>query len=157
MAAPSPLSAAAVRLPLFLVLWIVLTEGHGEIVMPGLPLAALATAASIAVLPPARRWRLGVRLLALVPRLLIQSMRSGWDVAIRALRPSLPIDPAFVEIQLRRPDPVMATMVAYLMTLLPGSLAAEVARGSMRFHVLDQSQPVEAAAARLERDLEGQG
>lgn len=58
------LAAAAGRLLLFLAAWAALTEGHGALLMPGLPLAALATAASLWVLPPAGRGRLVLRLVA---------------------------------------------------------------------------------------------
>lgn len=149
-------AAAVLRTALFFALWIVLTEGR-DVLLPGLPLALLTAAASLWVLAPVENWRLGVRLLALVPRLLVLALRSGWDVALRALRPSLPIDPDFIEFRLRRSDPAVATAMAYVMTLLPGSLAADLDDGSVRFHILDRALPVAEDVAGLERRLEAGG
>lgn len=148
------LGSAILRVLVLLAVWAVLTEGRGE-VQAGLPLALAAAVASLAVLPPAGRWRIGLRLLALAPGLFLLSLRAGWDVALRALRPGLPINPGFVEFRMRRPDPAVATAVAYLTTVMPGSLAVDVASDAVRLHVLDQALPVEGNAAELENRLEG--
>lgn len=148
------LGSAVLRVLALLAVWAVLTEGRGEM-LAGLPIALAAAVASLAVLPPAGRWRIGLRLLALVPGLFLLSLRAGWDVALRALRPGLPINPGFVDFHLRRPDPAVATAVAYLTTVMPGSLAVDVASDGVRFHVLDHELPVERAAADLEGRLRG--
>jgi len=85
---------ALVRGVLFLGLWCVLI-GTGHLVI-GVVTAALATAASLRLLPPGpRRLRLG-GLPSFALRFARQSVVAGWDVARRAFDPRVPVRPGFV-------------------------------------------------------------
>jgi multicomponent Na+:H+ antiporter subunit E len=108
----------------------------------GLITAALATWASLHLLPPARqRIRLGA-LLMLALRFLGASVLAGWDVARRALDPRLPIRPGFVTYLVRFPPGQARNVFTALTSLLPGTVPAGEEDGALLYHCLDTQQPV---------------
>ena len=81
-------------------------------------------------------WR-PLRLAAFALHFLVASFRGGVDVAIRALRPQLPVRPALVVHQLRLPAGLPRTLMLSVVSLLPGTLSVAVdAAGRLQVHVL---------------------
>lgn len=130
-------------------LWIAFTGAAAGALLYGVAAVGVAMAVSFALLPPqTTRWRL-LRLLALAPGLLKLVWIGGVDVAVRALRPSMPLDPDWVEIGLGDARPDTGVVLAYLLTMMPGTLAAELEKGRLVLHVIDRGQD----PARLAREL----
>lgn len=67
-----------------------------------------------------------------------ESLRGGLDVARRALHPRLPVQPHFVDHALRLPAGPPRTLMVGLVSLLPGSLCADIdlSRNVLRVHLL---------------------
>ncbi len=121
---------------------------HGGSAFPCLISAAFA---STALAPSQRvRWRLK-GFLAFVGFFLLQSVRSGIDVARRALHPRLPIDPNFVRFEFRLPPGPARVFLVNTISLLPGTLSVELQDTSALIHVLDERLPI----AHTLRILEG--
>ncbi len=59
----------------------------------------------------------------------IESMRGGLDVAWRALHPALPIEPQFHRFELRLPEGQPRTLMVSVLSLMPGTLSAELEGG----------------------------
>jgi multicomponent Na+:H+ antiporter subunit E len=142
--------AALLRLLLFTALWWVLAEGEAK----GWAVAAAsvggATLASLILLPPGSR-RLRVAALArFVPFFLRESVRGGIDVARRALHPRLPLSPGFIEYRLRLPAGPARVLFATTISLLPGTVSAQLGETHLRVHLLDRSRPVQARLRELE-------
>jgi multicomponent Na+:H+ antiporter subunit E len=76
-----------------------------------------------------------------LPFFLWQSLRGGIDVARRALHPRLPLAPLLLDYPLRLPDGPACTFLANTVSLLPGTLSADLENGCLTVHVLDGSQP----------------
>jgi multicomponent Na+:H+ antiporter subunit E len=138
------------RAGLFALLWAVLTEGR----IHGLGLAMLAVGAgawtSLALVPP-RSGRLSVNGIAtFVFYFLRQSLLGGVDVARRALHPALPIHPGFLDYRLRLPDGPARVFLANTVSLLPGSLCAELRDSHLRVHLLDSRSPARDKLEELE-------
>lgn len=150
-----PRAVLAARVLLALGVWLVLTGGAAGALLPGLLAAAAAAWLSLRLLPPMPRARpprpLG--LLRLVLRFLGQSVLGGVDVARRAFRRRMPLDPGLVECSLLHLPPGAARN-AFLaeISLLPGTLAAGVRGDTLVLHCLDRAQP---AAALLEAEQAG--
>ncbi len=150
------LSGGLYRFPLFVLVWLGLTEGDLKAWGLGLVVAVLAAWASLA-LPGARPWRWKLPgLLAFIPFFLWHSLRGGVDVARRAYLPRLPLDPALVEHPLRLPDGPSRIFLVNTVNLLPGTLSAELRGNLAVIHMLDASLPairelqlLEAKVARL--------
>ncbi len=124
-----------VRAAVFAVLWWALTEGASGSWAVGVPAVVLATAASAALLPIQRvAW---LELLRFVPFFLLRSLVGGIDVARRTLQPSMPIAPALVDYPLRLPAGLPQVIMVNVVSLLPGTLSADLCGDRVRLHVLD--------------------
>lgn len=130
-------------------LWLAFTGASPDAVPYGLGAVAVILLLSFALLPPhPRRWR-PLRLVALVPGLVKLTVLGGVDVALRALRPSMPLDPEWVEVPLEGASAETGIALAYLLTMMPGTLAAELNNDCLVLHVLDRGQD----SAGLAREL----
>jgi len=147
-------ASLAFRTVLFALLWWILTEGATNSWLIGAPVVLLAVLASEALLPGVS-WSLpgAVRF---VPFFLWHSLYGGVDVASRALHPRLPISPALLDYRWRLPPGLPRVFMANTVSLLPGTLSAELDEDHLRVHVLDQTGTfvsglagVEARVARL--------
>lgn len=92
---------------------------------------------------------------------LIALLRSNLDMARRVLSPSLPLNPAFVEVRTRLTSPLGRLALANSITLTPGTLTVDVRDDVLLVHWVDVSDgaDIEAAtagiAAGFERHLLG--
>jgi len=82
-----------------------------------------------------------------------QSVRGAVDVALRALDPRLPIDPGFRRLEIDLPPGPPMILFANTVTLLPGTLAAELDGNRVVVHALDQAADLEAELDRLARQV----
>lgn len=121
----------------FAALWAILSEGKGWAV--GVPVVFIATAAS-SLVTPASRWSLA-GLVRFLPYFVWNSLRGGVDVAARALNPRLPIDPAIVHYEIRLDSTEARVLMADTVTLLPGTLTADLKGNVLLVHVLNASGP----------------
>jgi len=145
--------AAAWRLPFFALLWWALAEGDLSRWQVGLAAAGLATYASLALLPPPT-WRLRWGALpGFLGFFFVQAFFGGVDVSRRALHPRLPIKPNFLCYQLELRPLAARLLMAWVVSLLPGTLSVELEDHQLEVHVLDQSLPNEWLLARLEERI----
>lgn len=137
------------RILIFILLWWVVTEGAGGW-MIGVPTIFLALIASLWLQP---RRRLSLRpagVLRFAGFFLVQSLRAGLDVALRALRPRMRLAPALLEYRLRLPTGPARVFLADTMSLLPGTLSTELRDDCLCLHVLDAHQSIEADLRQVE-------
>ncbi len=148
--APRAARVAWGRGALFLVLWLMIA-GYDPADLPvGVASAALATWASLRLLPPSRVRLRPWALAGFVLHFLGQSVRSGAQVAWLAFRPSMPIRPGFVAYRTHLSGSTLSAFSA-VSSLLPGTLpTGSGEHGELLIHCLDVSQPVAAGLAREE-------
>ncbi|MGG7054870.1 Na+/H+ antiporter subunit E [Nitrosomonas sp. ANs5] len=120
---------------IFALLWWALTEGNFDAWWLGGILIMVATEISRRLIP-ARTWPL-IGLLRFIPFFIERSLISCVDVAWRALRPGLHIDPILIRYPLRLPEGFPRIFMANVVSLLPGTLAAELEGSDLFVHVLD--------------------
>ena len=157
-----PTRAALVRGAGFFGAWLLLarlTDFAWADLAVGLLAAALATWASLRLLPPGPA-RLRYRALPrLVARFLWQSLVAGLDVARRVFDPRLPIKPGYLAYPVRIPDGPRRAAFGAFTSLMPGTLPVGTDRdGSLVYHCLDLEQPIAASLARdeaLVADVQG--
>lgn len=141
-----PLRRAAV----FAVVWWIVAEGDPDGWLFGVPFVALATFASMS-LTPSRTWRLRpLGTLRYAWFFVQQSLLGGIDVALRAIRPSMPLDPSFVRYRMRLRPEYARVLFADTVSLLPGTLSAGFEADWLTMHVIDCRLPVEQSL----RDVE---
>jgi multicomponent Na+:H+ antiporter subunit E len=146
------IGAFGFRFALLALLWWALTEASGGWYF-GLPVAALGTAVSLWLTPPARHTLHVHRIPVFTVYFMLQSLRAGWDVARRTLSPQLPLRPGFVRLQLRLPAGAPTWWLMITLSLLPGTLSVCLDRRALELHCLDTHldvvRDVRAAEAQL--------
>lgn len=137
------MSRIAVRMALFLGLWLAIAGAGVRDLPMGLAAAAVATWVSVLLLPTSSVRPRPLAIARLVFIFLWQSVLAGLDVARRALDPRLPSRPGFVLFPIRiAPGPARSTFCT-LECLLPGTLPVETDEsGALVVHCLDIEQPV---------------
>jgi len=130
----------------FAALWAILADGQGWSV--GIPFIFLAALVSC-LFTPMSRWSLA-GLIRFLPYFVWNSLRGGVDVALRVLHPQLPIEPALVRYELRLDDTAARVMMADTVTLLPGTLSADLEDHVLVVHVLNAGAPFNEALEILE-------
>jgi len=124
------------RAVVFTLMWWIFTDGVIDSWQVGVPVVLLATLVSVALLPRVT-WSLsGIARFA--PFFLWQSLRGGADVAWRAFHPGMPIVPDLVEYPLQLSSGLPRVFMADTVSLLPGTLSAELGENSLTVHVLDK-------------------
>lgn len=137
----------------FTLLWAILTGLHPTAWGVGIPAVLIATGVSLLLLPSHHwHWHLG-GLARFLPFFVWQSIRGSIDVARRALHPRCPLTPQLVAYPLRLPEGPSRIFLANTVSLLPGTLTADLEGGSLRVHTLDSSMPTHHNLQVLERRI----
>ena len=128
-------STVVSRVLLFSVVWWALTDGTGESLWIGVPAVISATVVSVALVRQVGLvWR---EVMGFVPFFLWHSLKGGVDVARRSFDPRMPITPELIEYPLRLPPGLPRVNLVNTVSLLPGTLSAELGGQVLRVHVLD--------------------
>lgn len=90
-------------------------------------------------------------LIRFLPYFVWNSLRGGVDVAVRVLHPQLPIEPALVRYELRLRDSAARVLMADTVTLLPGTLSADLDDHVLVVHVLNAGAPFDEVLEVLEQ------
>jgi multicomponent Na+:H+ antiporter subunit E len=148
------ISAVVLRTIGFLVVWWALSEGEPGMWTYGAVIAPLATLASVFLVRPAQP-RVGpirrtVALVRLGRWFLWQSFLGGVDVARRAVRRPVDVNPGLVEYRIGLASAAGRVAVADLITLMPGTLAVDLDDDVLCVHVLDSAMATTQQLAELE-------
>ncbi len=140
-----------IRAVLFALLWWILTEGAMDSWLVGAPVVLFAALVSVLLWPPCA-WSLA-GLARFIPFFLWHSLRGGVDVARRVLHPRLLISPGMFDYRLRLPSGLPRVFMANIVSLLPGTLCAELDETCLRVHVLDDSSAFMEELRELEQQV----
>lgn len=131
-------------------LWILLTDSAGFAFGSIVILAATCISLYLAVPTP----RLKIRYMPSFVVFFVTEMAiGGWDVARRALSPSLPITPNWVIYSLHDCPENIKLILSALIGLMPGTLASHYQSQQLHIHVLDSTQNWHTVVADLEKQL----
>lgn len=140
------------RILLYSILWWVLVDGAAGSWSIGAPAVAAAVALSVVLLPPTGLvWR---NVVAFVPFFIWHSLQGAMDVGWRVFHPRLPIAPRLVEYPLQLPQGMAQVTLVNVVSLLPGTLSAQLDRRVLKVHVLDGRRDVMPQLQALERRVE---
>jgi multicomponent Na+:H+ antiporter subunit E len=148
-AAPSPAwRVAAGRGAVLMAMWVVIGGVGPWHLLVGVPSVALATRASLRLLPPQPGWARPLALLVLLLRFCGQSVLAGVDVARRAFHPALPLRPGFATFRGTLPAGAARDGFLAWSSLMPGTLPAGVdSTGAVSVHCFDIGSPAATAMA----------
>lgn len=141
------------RLAVFSLLWVLLSGGEAASWIIGAPMVLAATCISLALWrgPPLSLFHL----LLFAPWFVRQSLAGAVDVAIRALRPALPLAPGIIRYTVRLPEGASRVALANVISMLPGTLSADLDENRLVIHALDAEQDLEAMVRDLEPRIAG--
>ena len=142
---------ALVGFALLFSLWLVFDGAHDW--TAGLFAAGLAAILAAAFSGgPAHPWR-PFRLPSFALFFLFESFRGGIDVAWRSLHPRMPVRPRFFVRPMTLPDGPPSTLLISVISLLPGTLSAELRPTTNELVVHTLTEGGEAAVNRLEQRI----
>lgn len=119
------------------VLWGALTGWDATSWVMGAPAVAAGTALTL-LFPPRPRWRLSLPgALRFVSWFAVQAVRGALDVSRRTLAWHMPLAPGFRSHPLRLPPGPARLVFVNAITLLPGTLSAEISEDRVVVHMLD--------------------
>jgi multicomponent Na+:H+ antiporter subunit E len=151
------LRTALTRALTLTVVWWAVSEGETYGWYYGAVVVVLATVLSLHLRPPITGGTAPRRLLERTGALLTlagwfvaRSFVGGVDVARRALSRPLDLEPGLVRHELAIPPGQARTVVVGLISLLPGTLSAELDGDVLHVHALDVTTDVNAQVAELE-------
>ena len=136
---------------LFSIIWWILTDGSASSWWIGVPVVLLAVITSNASIPPTRLVWVGFFRFA--PFFFVRSLMGGADVAWRAFHPDLPIAPDLIEYPLRLPSGLPQVFMANTVSLLPGTLSADLDQSVLQVHVLDRRRDFVAELEAVEENV----
>ncbi|NGX15123.1 Na+/H+ antiporter subunit E [Wenzhouxiangella sp. XN24] len=136
------------RVLLFAVLWWILAEGAVDSLAVGVPFVLLGAWLSL-VLWGARSFSLR-GLARFLPWFAYQSLAGATDVAMRAFRPAMPLHPGLVHCRLRLPTDGSRIALADVVSMLPGTLSADLDGEELVIHALDTRRDMQAMVTDLE-------
>lgn len=129
-----------VRITLFSLLWWIIVQGRADAWLIGLPAVIVATILSFKLsgyLLPKLSLTGALIFISLFIR---ESISGGIDVARRTLRPEMLIQPGFDRYRLNIDDPFGRLLFINCISLLPGTLAADLDEKHVDIHMLDIRQ-----------------
>lgn len=138
------------RLVLFALIWLVLVGVDPVSWIVGIPSVLLATFAAARLSTLVGADPSPLRLVAFVPFFVWESVLGGVDVARRVLSPRLRIDPALISYRPRLRGAAANVVFLDTISLLPGTLSADIRHGVIQVHALDGEVSVVTGLERLE-------
>jgi multicomponent Na+:H+ antiporter subunit E len=130
--------------------WWVMTQGSAASWLIGLPAVAAATWASRRFGRSSKLSVSALGMLRFMPFFLWESLRGGVDVALRTLAPRMRIQTGFIRYRTHLDNPASLTFFANCVSLLPGTLAADLQDDWLEVHVLNTRSDHLTELSRLE-------
>ena len=149
------MSLFAWRTLLLAVLWWLITQGRMDAWLVGLPAVVLAALSSVSL---DSEQRSGFSLAALPAFLILflrDSVQGGLDVAWRTLGPKVRVAPGFQRYRLRVDHPAARVLLINCVSLLPGTLAADLDGDHVELHLLDTGVDPTPQLMQLEQAVAG--
>ena len=137
----------------FVLLWEIIAGWSSRSWVMGSFAVLVSTAVALSLRPREARSLRWSGTLRFVPYFFLQSVRGGVDVARRAFSPGMQLEPLLVEHPLSLPPGAARLFLVNVVSLLPGTLGADVRNDCLVVHALDRSLAEELV--NLERKVAG--
>ncbi|MBT2968739.1 MAG: Na+/H+ antiporter subunit E [Candidatus Thiodiazotropha sp. (ex Ctena orbiculata)] len=138
-------------LGMFALIWFLLAGYDWHSWLVGLPVSVLAAWSMLQLRGSAgERYHL-VGLLRFLPYFVWESVLGGIDVASRVMHPRMRIAPGFLDYRMQLTRPSARRLFLNSLSLLPGTLAADLDGDCLRIHALDRGDDLDRELERLER------
>lgn len=148
-------SAVLVRLILFAAAWVVIAGTDPSAWLIGAPAVMAATWASLRLRGQTGSTLSPLGILAFVPYFIWYSLKGAVDVAWRVMRPQMHIAPGLHTYRLRLVSRPARVLLLDVLSLLPGTLSADLRGDQLSLHALDarDGAALDAEVDQLERRI----
>lgn len=153
--APHIRSSIAWRAFGFAVAWLIVAGPAPSSWLIGLPSVALATWASFRLAPPLPYNIRFTGLMRFLGYFIRESLRGGWDVAMRTMSPRMRIAPGQADYNSALPEGLPMVLFAGCVSLLPGTLSQRIDGSRLSLHLLDAEGTQMAELEALENHIAG--
>jgi multicomponent Na+:H+ antiporter subunit E len=143
--------AALIRTIGFAIVWLILVGPDPASWIIGVPFVVAATLASLKLSEPRERNLSLLSLAGFLPYFLGESLRGGLDVAARVMLPRMRLQPGNREYRVRLKSPAARLVFIDSISLLPGTLSADLRGDRVTVHALDVRTDVVDDLTALER------
>ncbi|MFU8794297.1 MAG: Na+/H+ antiporter subunit E, partial [Dethiobacteria bacterium] len=110
------------------------------------------TVISLYAVPPGQWLFHPLGVVRFLPYFLLTALRGGWDVARRVFFRTIPIDPDFITIP-HDEDQRKTLLLAWIISLLPGTASCVIREETIVVHVLDKKLPVTEEILELQKRI----
>lgn len=141
------------RILLFAALWWVLTGGVADSWLIGAPVVLACSWLSLLLWTDTPFSPIG--LARFLPWFAYQSLVGATDVALRAFNPRLPLHPGLVKHRLRLPSGASRVTLANVVSMLPGTLSADLVDEELVIHTIEVGKDMHAMVRDLEPRIAG--
>ncbi len=138
------------RIFIFSAVWLTLTGSDTSSWIIGVPAVLFASKLSLMLAPPSQCLVSVSGALRFIPFFLYQSFRGGLDVMRRALSSQQLLDPGLVSYVTLLPEGSARIFFVNTISLLPGTLSAELHENTITIHTLDRGMSIWANIQTLE-------
>jgi multicomponent Na+:H+ antiporter subunit E len=138
---------------LLFALWLMLTAGDMASWMIGLPFIALAILLQPVSANSSNKFSLLLNISGLLQFcyfFIIESLRGGVDVSRRVLTATTRVNPVFYDYHMQLQRPYAQQLFVSSISLLPGTLCADIDKNRLRIHTLDRHMETAEGIKRLE-------
>jgi len=142
-----------VRLLFFTLLWLTLTGGDTRQPILALMIVLGATYSSMLLWSKKPLKLRPYGMLKFIPFFFIRSLQGGIDVAIRAFKPGLPLNPGLIEFKTSIKEPGPRFFLSLTFSLLPGTAIINRDEERILVHVLDTELDTASRLAELEEHI----
>jgi multicomponent Na+:H+ antiporter subunit E len=131
-------------------LWLVLAGAHPSSLVIGVPAIILAYIISVRLWPDFFSAISPAGFLLFVPFFITLSVKSGIDVMLRTFSPGPRINPGIITYRTALTGSARV-LFANVISLMPGTLSADLQEDEITVHVLDTDMPAEESIRKLEQ------
>ncbi len=147
---PTQLYPLPLRTFVLVLFWWLLNRGDHASWIIGAPFIAAAVALSMVLAPPRPlRWR-PLQVIRFMPVFLWESLKGGVDVTRRVFQPTMPLHPTIFNYKVSLPAGLPRLLMLNVVSLLPGTLSADMHEDQLTLHVLDKHTAFETELQRIE-------
>jgi multicomponent Na+:H+ antiporter subunit E len=136
---------------LFALIWFLLTGDDWNSWLVGVPVVVMATWSVLRLRGPDEGQFNLMGLLKFLPYFVWESMLGGIDVVSRVMRSEMRIAPGFLDYRIQLKQPSARRLFVNTLSLLPGTLSADLDGECLRIHALDRGVDLKGELERLER------
>lgn len=140
------------RITIFTIIWLTLTNFDFTSLIFGSFAVGVITYISFKLYPINNNLNY-TAILKFILFFLIESFKSGFEVALLALKPKLKLNPKFITYNITLKSHTSIMLFIHIISLMPGTLSAKLNSSELTLHILNYREDVLKSIEELEKKI----